>query len=528
MNSLTNYFEFLESNDKILHERYEVASTAFGEFRRKIFYIILRMNQSDDTEEGEISNSIRALLFNWLTTPVAFDSSFRDALSSFGDPSAFERRWGLSGEFKSAIHFADELINEESLMRIGLAETIRATLREGKKLKIFCHRKARGHFDSLASSNNGIHLNDSTFLHSVRDYSASDPFDVLIKVGPLRSKGWGAVPDAIRSAPKFKQLTQFVWSGCSDDPRFGYDPAETSDLLKTTNIGDKKLVWNSIVIKSGHDDGRANDNDSELDEFSLFVETNRQATLRHAVLLEISNCEGMIYPYTEIASFDPSCAHASPVDLRTPAESLMEGMFIIEKHVSEIVFSETQAKLTGYCQIWKKRLAEELQSNSSAFCHSLFNNGLKLQNLESCLKYWAQPPSSVVHAPQAQKHFKILIDTLGIGADNKDYKVNNSKPWWRYAWDEIRVSRGEASQAGRQESQIIEEASLEILKFLIEEIRQKANSSDRFRIVIPSGCQLQGFFDFFKVLRIEEGFFAPDLELKIIRNIVVFNKWKIS
>ena len=35
------------------------------------------------------------------------------------------------------------------------------------------------------------------FLHSVRDYNNTPPFGALLKVGPLRSAGWGAVPDAV-------------------------------------------------------------------------------------------------------------------------------------------------------------------------------------------------------------------------------------------------------------------------------------------------------------------------------------------
>jgi len=50
------------------------------------------------------------------------------------------------------------------------------------------------------------------------------PFEVLIKMGPLRSKGWGSAPDAIVSAPRFGTLVQIVWAGCADEDDFGYDP----------------------------------------------------------------------------------------------------------------------------------------------------------------------------------------------------------------------------------------------------------------------------------------------------------------
>ena len=58
-----------------------------------------------------------------------------------------------------------------------------------------------------------------------KDYREVEPFDVLVKVGPLRSKGWGSAPDATLSAPRFAKMVQIVWSGCGDEDDFGYDPA---------------------------------------------------------------------------------------------------------------------------------------------------------------------------------------------------------------------------------------------------------------------------------------------------------------
>ncbi|MBM4225383.1 MAG: hypothetical protein FJ167_11525, partial [Gammaproteobacteria bacterium] len=139
----------------------------------------------------------------------------------------------MRGEFKAAIRAAVDMISENSLLRAELVESISALRADGRRFKIFCHRKAREHFDTLDPSMLAVPLDDSSFLHSVRDYAAADSFDALIKVGPLRSKGWGAAPDAIRSAPKFETLIQFVWSGCADDPRFGYDPVEPPCLPGT-------------------------------------------------------------------------------------------------------------------------------------------------------------------------------------------------------------------------------------------------------------------------------------------------------
>lgn len=534
MTSVTSLFELIASHGNFSHERREIASPGFGELRRSMGAIIRRLSQSDDLEAAEIANSMRVLLFTWLTSPVAFDSSIRDALLPFGDPDAFETRWGLRGEFKAAIRAAVDMISESSPLRAELVETIRALRADGGRFKIFCHRKAREHFDTLDPSKLALPLDDSSFLHSVRDYAAADSFDALIKVGPLRSKGWGAVPDAIKSAPKFERLIQFVWSGCADDPRFGYDPVEPPYLPGTAaapHSGEalgNQVAWGKRETKFGHDPGFSQYYDAEQDEFSSFAEPNQQGTRRRAILLEILAGDGILYPRTEVLSFDPNAADGASVGLRVPGESLLEGMFVIQTQLGEVAFGETQAQESGYCRIWKGRLREELQSSPDAFCLILRNKGLGLQNLRNCVEYWAQPPHAVIHAPQQRRHFQILIDSLAIDPVVTQSHAQDARHWWQKAWDEIRVTRGEAIQTGRQEHDIIEQQALDLLRSMLPEIRQKATGSEGFRLPIPAGGDLRGAFVFFKVLRVEEGFLAPETEIKVVRDLNTFEQWKVT
>lgn len=531
---VTSLFELLASHCEFSHERREIYSLSFGEFRRRMGAIIRRLSQSEDLEAAEIANSMRVLLFTWLTSPVAFDSSIHDALHPFGDAEAFETRWGLRGDFKAAIRAAAEMISENSLMRAELVETIHALHADGRKFKIFCHRKARDHFDTLDLTKLAVRLDDSSFLHSVRDYASADSFDALIKVGPLRSKGWGAVPDAIKSAPKFERLIQFVWSGCADDPQFGYDPVEPPCLPGTPAAPDSgealgnQVAWERREIKIGHDPSFSQYYDAEQDEFSSFAEPNQQGTRRRAILLEIHAEEGILYPRTEVLSFDPNAADGESVGLRVPGESLLEGMFMIQTQLGEVSFGETQAQESGYCQIWKRRLREELQSNSDAFCLKLRNNGLGLQDLRKCAKYWAQPPHAVIHAPQKRGDFQILIDALAIDPAVAQPTGRDTRPWWQRAWDEICVTRGEAIQTGREEHELVEKRALELLKSLLPDIRAKSIGVEGFRLHIPPGNDLRGALVFFKVLRIEDGFLAPETEIKIVRDLNTLEQWKVT
>lgn len=534
MTSVTSLFELLASHSEFSHERREIASPNFGELRRRMGAIIRRLSHSEDLEAAQIANSMRVLLFTWLTSPVAFDSSIRDSLHQFGDADAFETRWGLRGEFKAAIHAAVEMISENSPLRAELLETIRALRTDGRKFKIFCHRKARDHFDTLDPSKLAVRLDDSSFLHSVHDYASADSFDALIKVGPLRSKGWGAVPDAIKSAPKFERLIHFVWSGCADDPQFGYDPVEPPCLPGTLTAPDSgealgnQVSWRKRETKIGHDPGFLKYYNAEQDEFFSFAEPNQQGSRRRAVLLEIHGEKGILYPRTEVLSFDPNAADGASVGLRVPGESLLEEMFVIQTQLGEVSFGETQTQESGYCLIWKRRLREELQSSPDAFCLKLRNKGLDLQNLRNCAEYWAQPPHAVIHAPQQRGHFQILIDALAIDAAVAQPTGRDTRPWWQKAWDEIRVTRGEAIQTGRQEHELVEQQVLELMNYLLPDIRAKSVGVESFRLDIPLGYDLRGALVFFKVLRIEAGFLAPEAEITIVRDLNTLEQWKVT
>lgn len=538
MTSVTRLFELLAKNGEFVHERLEIASYAFGELRRTMGAVIKRLSEFDDPEASEIANAMRAFLFSWLTSPVAFDLSIRDAINSFGSPAAFDARWGLQGAFGAVVCAGGNIVSEVSPLRVELIDVIRRLRSDGRSFTIYCHRRAREHFDTLDLHPVTGPLDDSCFLHSVREYSAAEPFHALIKVGPLRSKGWGAVPDAVKSAPRFERLIQLVWSGCGDDPSFGYDPIEPPCPMGSPpvpQLGDvlgSQIAWGKHETKSGQDPGISQFLGAAQDEFSLFAEPNQQCSAhRRAILLEIPDGNGILYPRSEVLSFDPNTEGAACLGLRVPGESLVEGMFVIQPQLGDVGFGETEIAESGYCRIWKQQLREKLKSSPDTFCQMLRNNGLNLVSLRGCVDHWARPPHTVIHAPQQRRHFKILIDSLAIDPDVialSGQPGRETRPWWQRAWDEIRVSRGEAIQTGLQEHEIIEEQAMSLLNSLLSEVRKASVDSEGFRIQIPSSNELQGAFVFFKVLRVEDGFLVPETEIKCVRDLNTLEQWKVA
>jgi hypothetical protein len=134
----------------------------------------------------------------------------------------------------------------------------------------------------------------------------------------------------------------------------------------------------------------------------------------------------------------------------------------------------------------------------------LRKTGVDLVYLHAAIEHWCEPPTTVIHAPQQRGHFELLIQVLGIDFDDKAASHVYPAPWWQYAWNEIRRSRGEAIQAGFQGHEIIEDELLLILEGLVPEIRLKASQGNGFTISIPRTATERCCL-FHKVRSIEEG-----------------------
>jgi len=99
-------------------------------------------------------------------------------------------------------------------------------------------------------------------------------------------------------------------------------------------------------------------------------------------------------------------------------------------------------------------------------------------------------------------------------------------PWWQCAWNEIRHARGEAIQTGRNEQDLIDEELLCNLNDLLSDISCLSKTNNAFCLPIPDGRSLRGIFRFFKVCSVEEGFLAPDAELKLVRELNMIEQWR--
>jgi hypothetical protein len=538
----TDIFDFINLNRTWVVERHEIASLPFGNLRRSLRSIFMRLHESDDQESCDLSDKLRMFMSEWLTVPLPFDSVILEAVQTIGGITAVHARWGgeVGASYEAALQAAKDLSLCENPVRSDLRNVIGDLRTQNRSFKIYCHRRARPHFDSLFGAEH-MPLDRSAFLHSIRDYRDTAPFNTLIKVGPLRSHGWGSAPDALVTAPRFGKLVQIVWSGCGDEPDFGYDPVALPPETSATSAAPanastkgsdgaqtNRISWVSRVTHIGEDSGGMTGDFGGADEFQLFTELRQPRDQRLATLIQIDDEQGILYPkYAQVLSFDPAPNAIEPLGLRCFGTDLVEGMFAILPRLGEVDFGGLHAGEGQFSSTWKERLRDELRINPNAICHLLQNNGVRLLHLRSCMENWAKPPTTVIHAPQSSSDFEILIKILGVDFDPSDPRARGGIPWWQYAWREIRRARGEAIQMGLHEQEKINDKLRVVLDGLLPEIRDKAATNINFQLPIAAGKDVCGDFLFFKVLFVEEGFLAPDTELKCVRELNAIEQWRV-
>ncbi len=488
-------FDCLKAQDKFIIERHEVASYNFSVLRQNLRLIIKNLHECD-AYATEISNTLRIKLSEWLTVPVPFDAEMVNAITSLGSQYAVTNRWGrdIGAAYEAALNAANRLCQNENPIRYEILRVIEDLKVHGQKFKIFCHRLAQPHFVSVIHSIYDS-IDPDIFIHSCRDYRQVMPFDVLIKVGPLRSRGWGGSPDGLLTAPRFSTLAHFVWSGCTDEQGFGLDPASGAVNIggdishaqmpakTTTSFG---ISWISNTKKIGNNDDENGLPLIDEDEFQVFQSLIQSHDKRRTILLQLDN----------------------PI-------------------LGEIDMPELRAKDGTLSPIWKQRLITECKRDKNRLCEKLFDSGIELLSLHSRVNDWCKATTTVIPAPQKAEHFRILINVLGIYYEQPGGEQRHRPQWWQYAWKEIQRSRGEAISEGRFGQEIKEEKIDALLNDLHTEIGSKCRIDNHFVIEIPSNEELEGKLLLLKVSSVEDGFLAPDTALKKICDLSEFEQWRV-
>jgi hypothetical protein len=531
-------FRYLKEHQSHSIVRHEVSSYSFSILRRNLRMIIKNLYEGDASAK-EISDGLRTRLSEWLTVPVPFDAKMFESISILGEPSTIANRWGqdIRAAYEDSLKAITILNQSKNLIRCQIRSVIGDLRARNKRFKIYCHRLAQPHFESIMIAPQYEPIEEGCFIHTSKGYREAEPFDVLIKVGPLRSRGWGGVPDALLTAPRFETLILFVWSGCGDEQGFGLDPVAGSAIFGgvVTNIsGSGKndtshgISWKSSVERTSDNQ---NENGAPLrdeDEFQVFQTMAKSRDNRAAILAQIDVEHGILFPaHGQILSFDPHANENEQIGRRLLGETLIQGMFLIFPLLGDVDLGALHAKDGKLSPIWKGRLIEELGKDRNGLCKRLSDGGIVLFGLYARVKEWCKAPTTVIPAPQQARHFEVLIKVLGLENEKSNTGQKQKFPWWQYAWSEIRHSRGEAIQDGRFGQEIVGEKVEELLNELRVAIGEKCKIENDFTIKIPPGGDIHGNFRFCEVTSVEDGFRAPESAFYSISELREFEQWRV-
>jgi hypothetical protein len=523
---MTTLIDFATRDGQHHIDRYEVHCADFVRFRHSVMRVITNLNDADHATAKEYADQLRSIMSNWLTSPLVFDDSFARLFEDMGQLETIRRQWGnvIHDAVGDSVEALVKLQINPNPLRMFLASQLYGLVSENVQFRIYCHHRSRIHFESIFAELSEKQPSNDLFICSTASYRALEPSEVLVKVGPFRSKGWGAVPDALLTAPRSRSILQILWSGSKDEDGFGYDPTNRDDSQPTEqNYGYVTTAnWVSRVRFVG-DNNLNGDNDYGLiDDFSTYLQPRQADDCNRAVLIQIDNEYGVLLPpLGKVLSFDENLV----IEQRVVSESLEVGMFVVFPEISGNQNYGLQVGDGTLSKVWRSRLSERYSVDPDDLVDRLRSSGISLASLHVCIQNWCRDPTTVIHAPMQKDHFRILINELDCGFDDKRIRQYH---WWEYAWQEVKRSRGMAIQNGHDTQQVVEQVLLVGLRMKQLELSLNV-TKDVFTVGIPEQIHeisIGGQYRCFRIKSIEGGFRTPDRELRMITELTRIDLWR--
>jgi hypothetical protein len=324
-----------------------------------------------------------------------------------------------------------------------------------------------------------------------------------------------------------------VWSGCSDEAGFGYDPAicplhdTINDVAGSddsgANISEGGVRWNRVKTQTRDVTVSTRGPVTDVDDLEVFAQLRKPSDTQTAILVQVDDRHGILYPpHSTVLGLDSVTIQAQ---MYLPGETLTEGMFLILPVVDDLHLAGLQAEDGRFSNAWKEKLACEYSSDPEGLVTRLRSAGLRLEGLHPRIAHWCRSATTVIHAPQQKRHFEILIGILGIEFDVPVQRAARRAKWWEYAWDEIRRARGEAIQTGLHEQQVVDRQLLESLGSLTDVIRATLDRPS-FELPIPDTASVSGTFKFYRVIDVETGLTVPRNELRMLCELERVDQWR--
>jgi len=516
--SCSALLDMLSERTAFEHMCHVVEMSVFHAYQHVIRRMIGCLDGDDDVQVVRLAQDLRIGLARLHFSPRNFrDTELFHCVLDMEFAEA-ERKHGK--EFRELLVRAVDLQEglyecSDSPVAKKLKLIIKECQRESMTFRVLCHGAVAGDFrerlEDLAED--GLDV-DGLLLRSNAQYRDTGLFDVLVRLGPMRTEGLGRVPDGVLSAPKFARLEQVIWEGALDDGGIGYDAigewteadGKGRRCLEPHHVCWIRQMTTEFVESRGVPPVEDILEDDEAVELFFRHGYEGQRSVE-AVLVTISDAIAVFLRRgSKRLCIDPS---SDGVIVECKASELRPGMYLVQENLEDPGLSGSSISKYEYATVWKRRLEERWQNNPKQLLRELRNAGISVTHLETSVVSWIRNDRGCMIAPRRVLDRRVLLDVLGL-------REEWGGDWVNGALREIRGFRGEAVIEGTMERQIVTEALLRILESMARNMLSLINDEpDRPRISlgIPVGMEVAGTINLYRVDMVEGAYSDRDEEV---------------
>jgi hypothetical protein len=463
-------------------------------------------------------DKLRLALLKLQTSPVLLTTQLIDDYG-LGDIEIVKKVWGADfSETYQSLSAAIILLNEnESPLMIELVKSVSESIELYgiDRIRIWAHRnETSDYMDKFHSQ--GIFLSESNFIYSLPEYRKSNSFDVLYRMGPLRSEGWSKIPKVIISAPHYKKLIQIMWSGSFNESDFGMDPVIKSVDYFDNFITIEKSSLYDVNVDFLYDSEYVDDADDLVFLSERVVKGIEKVP---CILIEFLGEKGaLVTPRSQQLIFNREDTDL-PFSYKSANVIESDNTIIFHDVKADLGFNSSSAEHGMLAPLWKSALKQMYKTNYRYLMYKMGEAGIDLLDLDRAAKDWFKVvEGEVIHGPQSKEHFKALVKSVLPGC--------LGDVGWVQAWKEIQASRVEAIQYGRIESAIVNEELVSFLEAKVDSLSSPLKLGGGVSMVVEEDG-LSGIVTFHLVIDTITGFLAPQEVIGNISDIDNFEKFRI-
>lgn len=451
--------------------RTDVFCPAYARFRSAGRNLMRHLLAREEDAATILLDSVHNVLGEVATIPIELDAKLTARVSAIG--GGIERMRALWGPdcARALREFIDStagLCSDQSALRDAVLQTLVDEL--DSDLRFYSHRSAVEAYLSLGAS-------EAQAIVTPDAYRKAGVFDALMKVGPIRSMGFGRMPESIIASPRFTTLRQIAWAEDADEPNFGeahMDPLGFS-VVSHWELSNQPIRCRHARCANGW--SKVEEDDDDFDQLiRTRISRSRGSTLR-GTILRLSGSRILTQrPGSEIATFVPMSGR---VQLKE-AEDVCEGDIILRHAHISLDLGPVATTNDPIVREWREALRHKHAHNTLLFLGELKKQGIPHVHLGAAVNAWMTN-----QRPQQEAHFEIVSRVIGWEASK-----------YRKVWRVFSDQHGAAVQHGLIGAQLATEALVKALNgeqtlLALQEYSAHATSEPLRLIVDLSGSSLE-------------------------------------